>query len=142
MTLFGRPLRDHLPNHKLQLREEWVQIANKREEALAKHHVYDIDDNRHGRELIPLNTGDSVQIQNQTGNHPNCWHSTGIISEVLPHRQYQVVVDGSRRITRRNRKFLRNIEPICRRITPDVFPPSTPTSETPVPPPPPRCWST
>ena len=56
--------------------------------------------------------GDSVQIQDQYGTRPNKWHNTGIVSECLPHRQYHVIVDGSRRFTLRNRRFLRKITPV------------------------------
>jgi hypothetical protein len=109
--LFGRPIRDHLPYGQTQ--REWQRIADSREVALAKRHVVN---NTAVTDLEPLNVGDAVQIQNQTGNQPKKWHNTGIISEVLPHRQYRVVVDGSRRITLRNRRFLRKIHPFCRHI--------------------------
>ena len=65
--------------------------------------------------MSALKCGDSVQIQNQYGNHPKKWTNTGVVAEALPNRQYHVVVDGSRRITLRNRKFLRKIEPIARK---------------------------
>ena len=35
--------------------------------------------------------------------------------ECLPHCQYKVIVDGSRRLMLRNRKCLRRIDPTCRR---------------------------
>ena len=60
-----------------------------------------------------------MQIQNQHGNRPKRWYTTGVVTEVLPNRQYTVVKDGSRRITHRNRRFLRKISPLCRN-TPDV----------------------
>ena len=68
------------------------------------------------RQLNLLVVGDAVQLQSQIGNHPTKWHNTGVITEVLPHRQYRVVVNGSRRMTQRNRKFLKHIEPLCRNI--------------------------
>ena len=113
VMLFGRPLRDHLPSFNRKLRTEWDVIADSREKALAKRVTKPITDG--GKELEPLNIGDAVQIQNQEGNHPNKWMRTGIIVNALPHRQYQVIVDGSRRITLRNRRFLRKILPICRK---------------------------
>ena len=39
MSLFGRPIRDHLPLSKVRLRVEWQEIKDKREEALAKRHL-------------------------------------------------------------------------------------------------------
>ena len=67
------------------------------------------------KELQSLEIGDFVQIQNQTGNLPNKWLSTGVVSEVLPHRQYNIDVDGSRRIILRNRLFLRKRLPVTRK---------------------------
>ena len=114
VALFGRPIRDHLPPH--HLRREWQTIAGSRETALAKRHIA----SPITKQLNPLVIGDAVQLQNQTGNHPTKWHNTGIVTEVLPHRQYRVVVDGSRRVTLRNRKFLRRIDPFCRNIDTDL----------------------
>ena len=39
-----------------------------------------------------------------------------MVIEVLPHDQYVVRVDGSRRLTRRNRKFLRIYNPASKSI--------------------------
>ena len=112
VLLFGRNLRDHLLRNDRSLRPEWSVIADSREQALAKRALKEIETEK--KELKPLCVGDSVQIQNQSGNHPNKWFSTGVIAEVLPNRQYQVVVDGSRRISLRNRRFLKKILPISR----------------------------
>ena len=111
--LFGRNIRDHLPRAERKLRQEWQEASDLRAQALARRAVTSIE--KQGQELSTLRHGDSVQIQNQYGNHPKKWTNTGIVAEVLPNRQYQVVVDGSRRITLRNRKFLRKITPIARR---------------------------
>ena len=113
VMLFGRPLRDHLPVLNRKLRTEWDAIAVARETALAKRVLKATPSPR--KELAPLGIGDCVQVQNQTGNYPGKWFNTGVISEVLPHRQYNVVVDGSRRISLRNRRFLKRIEPVCRK---------------------------
>ena len=114
--LFGRPLRDHLPQKNRTLHKGWQLINDDREVALRKRHM------RPGglpakRTLKPLQIGDSVQVQNQTGNAPKKWHSTGEIVEVLPHRQYLLMMDGSRRVSLRNRRFLRKIDPVCRKIS-------------------------
>lgn len=61
--------------------------------------------------IIPLQTGDSVHVQNQLGNRPKKWQRTGTIIEKLPHRQYRVLVYGSRRVSCH---FLRKIDPKCR----------------------------
>ena len=113
VMLFGRPIRDHLPRHDRELRKEWSAIDDVRELALAKRALKTTLSN--GKVLAPLNVGDAVQIQNQSGNHPNKWYNTGIVSECLPHRQYHVIVDGSRRVTLRNRRFLKKILPVSPR---------------------------
>ena len=117
--LFGRMLRDHLPKGNRKLRPEWDAISKSREHALAKRALKGIEAER--KELEPLNIGDAVQIQNQAGNHPYKWHVTGVIAGVLPYRQYQVIVDGSRRVSLRNRRFLRKILPVSRKET-DLMP--------------------
>ena len=118
VMLYGRPLRDHLPRADMKLRPEWDAIAGARETALAKRALRPVSQDK--RELEPLEIGDNVQLQNQSGNHPNKWFNTGVVSEVLPHRQYHVVVDGSRRITLRNRRFLKKISPVSRRVDPEL----------------------
>ena len=50
-----------------------------------------------------------VQIQNQRGIDPKRWCKSGIIVEKLDFNQYLVKVDGSGRLTRRNRRFLKRI---------------------------------
>lgn len=114
VLLFGRPMRDHLPRSKMDLRPEWDLIAQSRESALAKR-VFRSSPVSNRRELQSLSVGDDVQIQNQCGNRPKKWYNTGVVTEVLPNRQYCVMKDGSRRVTLRNRRFLRTISPLSRR---------------------------
>ena len=62
----------------------------------------------HTHELPALAFGESVLIQNQTGNHPGRWDRTGVVVDTgLGLRQFLVRTDGSGRVTLRNRKFLR-----------------------------------
>ena len=63
----------------------------------------------HTVRLQPFKVGDRVSMQNQTGNHPLRWDRTGLVIEVKQFDQYAVKVDGSGRVTLRNRKFLRKI---------------------------------
>ena len=116
VALFGRPIRGHLPLADLHLQKEWKEIAEKREEALTKPHVIRNADELRTKHIPPLNFGDPVQIQNQTGIRPTKWNNTGFVTEVLPHRQYRVVLDGSRRVILRNRRFLKKILPVCCQI--------------------------
>ena len=117
--LYGRKLRDFLPNvpdkYKWPstnlLRREWSDIATWREKALARRcsKVHERL-SEHTRDLPSLSIGDTVLVQNQLGNSPRRWERRGVVVETLPHRQYKVMMDGSRRITLRNRKFLRKFQ--------------------------------
>ena len=78
VMLFGRPLRDHLPVLNRTLRTEWRAMADARELALAKRVIK--PGTTTPKELAPLNMGDSVQIQNQSGHDPNKWFNTGVVS--------------------------------------------------------------
>lgn len=74
---------------------------------------------RNGREynlkchpLQELKIGEMVQVQNQVGPHPRLWAKTGREVETLGNWQYNVRIDGSNRVTRRNCRFLRRINPV------------------------------
>lgn len=113
--LFGRNLRDSIPVHKqaLLVRPEWRMIAEDREIALAKRNLRSRERyNLHTRDLPSLRTGDKVQVQNQTGSKPKRWDKTGTIVETNGNRQYSIRMDGSGRVTLRNRRFMRQIQPM------------------------------
>jgi len=109
VALMGRQLRDFLPVPKQNLMGEmWTQVLGAREAALAKRALRHNDKwSEHTKPLDPLRVGDHVLIQNQTGNHPKRWDKRGVVASCEGFDQYIVVVDGSRRLTGRNRKFLR-----------------------------------
>ena len=60
--------------------------------------------------MPPLSVGDKVLVQNQTGRAPNKWDKSGVIVECKPHNQLNVMMDGSRKVSLRNRQFVRKIE--------------------------------
>ena len=89
--------------------------------------------------------GDHVRIQNQVGPSPLKWDKTGTIKKVRQFDQYVVRVDGSGRVTLRNRKFRRKYIPVYkpparatidddidswRNIIPGSLPVTTPHTET------------
>ena len=116
--LYGRCLRDHLPSIKeyLQQRKEWLLLKDDREKVLsAKYGRIQEDLSRHTKSLTPLPLGSVVQVQNQKGKDPLRWDKSGIVVESLGNQQYSVKMDGSGRVTLRNRKFLRKIEPYLSR---------------------------
>ena len=120
LAVFGRQVRDGLPilQGKYNPHETWKELLDHREKAMAKRHVAMHEAwNEHTKKLLPLKTGDRVFVQNQTGNHPRRWERTGIIVEVKDFDQYSVRIDGTGRITLRNRKFLRLFKTINRNNT-------------------------
>ena len=50
-----------------------------------------------------------MSIQNQTGKRPTKWDRSGIVVEVRDFDKYIVKVDGSGRLTLRNRRFLKKL---------------------------------
>ena len=113
--LFGRPIRDFIPIYpgKYHPHPTWKETLQAREEALRRRH-FKMSENlsEHTKHLLPLKIGDCVRVQNQTGPHPKRWSNTGIIIEVRQFDQYVVRIDGSGRMTLRNRKFLRKFLPV------------------------------
>ena len=64
MTLYGRPIRDHLPWKKNDIRAEWQMVADAKEMAFAKRQLRN-DPRMTNRVMEQLVYGDTVQIQNQ-----------------------------------------------------------------------------
>ena len=62
------------------------------------------------KKMPPLSVGDKVFVQNQTGRAPNKWDKSGVIVECKPHDQVNVMMDGSRKVSLRNRRFVRKID--------------------------------
>ena len=114
MILFGRPIRDHIPipMGRYCPHETWRETRDYREMALAKRHSREHEKwTEHTHSLPQLKVGDNVFLQNLTGNHPRRWERTGIVVEVRQFHQYAVKIDGSGRITLRNRQHLRKFTP-------------------------------
>ena len=115
--LLGRNIRDFFPftNAKSRMREEWLISADERDKALSRRHATHVERlSLHVHELPALAIGESVLIQNQTGNHPGRWDRTGVVVDIGPGpRQYLVRTDGSGRVTLRNRKFLRTCKTVA-----------------------------
>lgn len=133
MCIFGRPIRDFIPIHpgKYQPHTTWRETLMSREEALRNRHMRAAERlSEHTRVLPPLAIGDCVRVQNQTGPHPTKWDKTGMIIEVRQFDQYVVRVDGSGRVTLRNRKFLRKYTPVIPRAPIMMAPGHTPTLPT------------
>ena len=125
--IFGRPIKDFIPILPGSYRPHntWIETSRAREEAMRARNVRNAERlTEHTVRLRPLKVGDRVFIQNQTGNHPLRWDRTGLVIEVKQFDQYAVRVDGSGRVTLRNRKFLRKFD----KIMVDRLPGTAPTA--------------
>ena len=115
MCIFGRPIKDFIPilPGKYKPHDTWQGSLAAREEALRNRHMRATERwSEHTKRLPPLAIGDHVRIQNQTGHNPTKWDKTGSVVEVHQFDQYVIKVDGSGRVTLRNRKFLRKYTPV------------------------------
>ena len=112
--VFGRQLRDFIPvvRGNYVPRKEWLLTQSDREVALARRHEVKQDElSRATKTLVPLEVGTVVRLQNQRGPHKQRWDRSEVVIEVLLFSQYKVRVDGTGRVTLRNRVFLRRIIP-------------------------------
>ena len=117
-VLFGRPIRDFIPIHpgRYQPHSTWRETLANREEALRNRHMRTHERlSEHTQILPPLAIGDCVRLQNLVGPHPTKWDKTGIVIEVRQFDQYVIRVDGSGRVTLRNRRHLRKYLPFMPR---------------------------
>ena len=115
MCVFGRAMKDFIPVHpgKYLPHKSWRSALSSREKAIKARYTRGADYwKEHTRKLPQLSIGDNVWIQNQTGSRPNKWEKTGVVVEVRQHDQYLVRIEGSNRLTLRNRKFLRKFSPL------------------------------
>ena len=130
-VLFGHKLRDALPvfqdediysNRRVLpvWREGWML----KEQAMRARAAKNIETlSEHCKTLTPLRHGDTVFIQNQSGNHPTKWDRTGVVTECHPHHKYTVKIDATGRTTTRNRQFLRRYTPPEKSVLLGVPPP-------------------
>ena len=120
--LLGRTLRDSLPlkppiprgqtvfNPESGVSHVWKDVWLAKEHALKSRLAKQVEKLEAGTHALePLRVGDTVRVQNQTGSHPNKWDKTGVIMQIGEHDQYIIRIDGSRRLTLRNRRFLRKM---------------------------------
>ena len=99
--LFGHPLRDALSFSKnlkkySRVSKRWKEAWRSKEDALRTRYIRNSEDMGSRRALHPLKVGDRCHVQNQRGNYPKRWHSSGVIMETLPFDKYVVRIDGSR----------------------------------------------
>eukprot|EP00111_Clytia_hemisphaerica_P012274 TCONS_00036043-protein len=127
--VFGRPIRDAFafasrldkftnPNIRPLWRDAWA----KKEEALRERFHHSAEKrNEHAHALPNLTPGHRCYIQNQSGNHPKRWDRSGTVVETHGNDSYSLKVDGTGRVTRRNRRRLRQFLPASADITSKNF---------------------
>ena len=77
----------------------WMNLADAMETALGRRATNAENEwSEKTSALPPL----KVMVQNQSGNHPLCWDKRGTIVKSEGFDQYQVMINGSRRLTRHN----------------------------------------
>ena len=144
--LFGRGLRDTLPqlsksvsiHDNKQLHSQWHRAWAAKEEALRTRLVRSCEKLEVGsKELPALREGDSVFIQNQdkSSGRPLKWDRQGTVIACKQHDQYLVKVQGSGKLTLRNRRFLRKFQirsPVVQNLGPDAVKDGFPTVQNPV----------
>lgn len=132
--LFGRNLRDclefslHLdkfsnPLYRPLWRNSWIE-----KETALRNRMHKCCErlNEHSRNLKPLQVGDKCYVQNMAGNHPTRWDRSGVVISNDGHDSYTLKIDGTGRLTRRNRRFLRKYQPLMSASQPyPSSPPST-----------------
>ena len=119
--VFGRPLAGPLRfANRLEkfanphIRPLWQDAWAAKEEALRTRMSRTTESlSAHCKPLRPLALGEKVFLQNQQGPSPNKWDRSGVVVESLAHDQYRVRIDGSGRLTLRNRRFLRSYTPVA-----------------------------
>lgn len=138
--VFGKPLRDSLAFvNRLEkfsnphVLPTWRDAWSMKEACLRTRYTRSREAlDAHSRPQSQLHVGDKCFVQNGAGNHPTMWDRTGTVMEVLDHDKYCIKIDGSGRVTTRNRKLLRQFTPASSEITPGTaisLPPAPATNQ-------------
>ena len=114
--VFGRDIRDIIPQSSYAPAAPWTEIAKLREASFMKRHFLKAEQDK-GVPSSPLHVGDHVYLQNQAGYSPNKWTKSGVVVEKLPHDAFTVKIDGSNAVTKRNRRFLRRFIPFSSHLS-------------------------
>lgn len=100
----GRQLRDGIPVHRVD--KYWQRALRGRERDVARQHVKVVEQQGAHRTLAALPPDTRVWVQNQA---THIWDRRGVVTETLPHRQYTIKLEGSGRVSLRNRRHLRPV---------------------------------
>ena len=108
--LFARQLKDGLPCDPLQLEmnPNWIQTIEERESKLIKRYLKSGQLwARESKLKSDLTVGQSVLVQCQTGANKGRWLQSGVILDNVGHQSYNVKMDGSGRVSKRRRQYLK-----------------------------------
>jgi len=102
--LYGQPVQDSLPAHRLSFAPEWqrsvteAEVATKRTQEKVKEHY-----NKTAHQLRDIQIGSHVALQNP---RTRLWDTYGIVTSVGPYRQYHIRTQHGNTLVR-NRRFIR-----------------------------------
>ena len=123
----GRQLRDGVPAPKQHYKVDvnWRKTLRDRELQMAESNQKIVDKGTQ-KALSSIVPGSRVWVQNQASLE---WDKSGVVTEALANRQYTIRLDGSGRLSRRNRRHIRPLEDLRPATTTtgqsDVTPPNT-----------------
>ena len=137
----GRQLRDGVPTARssLAVNNTWGTTLRQRERQVTRHCDRVLAERHDNRSLPPLALGGRVLVQNAPRG---VWDRAGMVIETRPNRQYLVRLEGSGRISLRNRVHLRPTsaqasdapdDPVWRPIVSSPPPAESPTARSPPP---------
>ena len=123
----GRQLRDGVPAARQHYRidRNWHKTLRDREIKMAEAHKNVVSKRGAHKTLPAIKPGSRVWVQNQTSLE---WDRSGTVVEALLNRQYTVRLDGSGRLSRRNRRHLKAISEPVPTTSPGTTAPNTPES--------------
>ena len=108
----GRELRDTLPlpTERYKINPHWAFTLRERERTMSERNAktkakHDLNSHTHPELVV----GDEVLCQNVKTKK---WDRSGVVFEVCAHRQYTIKMDGSSRLSTRNRRHLQKTTPI------------------------------
>ena len=110
--LFCRQLKDGLPCDplKLEMNPNWIKSVEQREAELFSRYAKSGKIwARESKQKAELKAGQSVLVQIQAGAQKGKWLQSGTIIDGVGHNSYHVKIDGSGRISKRRRQFLKPI---------------------------------
>ena len=117
----GRTLRDSipLPQSRYRVDPQWAQNLQQREITMSKsNEIVKTKYDKNAKTLEDLVIGDNVYCQNTRSGQ---WDRSGTIVMKGEHRQYSVKMDGSGRVSLRNRRHLRKIH-VHKSVVPTLKP--------------------